>query len=500
MSRLLGLLAGGLACAGLAACSGGSNLTPFEESDTENIDLVIWWNQGFLPEENAVITELLQAWESQKERETGEDITTELILLDHDNLLQNAVRAIELGDPPDMMFGWDAEESGLIPQLAWEGHLANVSDLVEPLDLSSAVKQAVTYHNNQTGESSYFSVPLGQQAIYIHYWKGLLEDANLSEADVPRQWDDFWQFWQDAQLTLSSAREGERGAQDEGVYGLGLSLSDSGTDLFWAFEQFLEAYGARLINSNRELQLDNPKVREGVTKAIAQFRDFYLNGFIPPEAVIWSDSGNNASFLNGQLLMTVNPTLSIPLTQKLPDSAYNAPSNERYYHNITTIPWPLSPDGTYIHSIITIKQAIVFENAQNPDRAQDFLAFLLQPDNLSRFVLEGNKGRVLPVLESLLDSPTWSNPDDPHLYAAARQMLGPIRPTYQVLNPAYGEVLAQNIWARAILSTIPRQILTRNNFSEEMMGTVPPEQTPESAAIWALDRVSQIISDWEIGG
>jgi multiple sugar transport system substrate-binding protein len=71
-------------------------------------DLVIWWNKGFYAQEDEAIREIIAAFEQS----TGNEV--ELVLQPQDELQGKAEAALELGRPPDFVWGplsfyWVAE-------------------------------------------------------------------------------------------------------------------------------------------------------------------------------------------------------------------------------------------------------------------------------------------------------------------------------------------------------------------------------------------------------
>ena len=93
-------------------------------------------------------------------------------------------------------------------------------------------------------------------------------------------------------------------------------MSPLAGDTFFIFEQFLEAYNVRIVDENGQLLLDNPQVKAGIIEALTEYTNFYKNGYVPPAATQWSNPDNNIAFLSRNLLMTVNPSLSIPGSQR----------------------------------------------------------------------------------------------------------------------------------------------------------------------------------------
>ena len=172
-------------------------------------------------------------------------------------------------------------------------------------------------------------------------------------------------------------------------------------------------------------------------------------------------TGNNVSLLSRKSLMTVNHTLSAPGSQRS--------DNETYYKKLATVVWPSKPDGSSMRYVVEIKQAIVLAQSTHQKMAKDFLTFLAQPNNLSAYT-KGAQGRYLPVMPELLNDPFWKDQQDTHISVAVEQLQN-TRPAYQVLNPAYGEVAAQNVWGQ-IMNKIALGELDSNSAADEAIQTI----------------------------
>jgi multiple sugar transport system substrate-binding protein len=426
-------------------------------ADQEGGKLRVLWNQGFFVEEDDVIRTIVSDWE----KENGVEV--DLTFLNQDDGLKNIEETLNVGNPPDVAFNW-ALNFSLTPRLAWEGQLADVSTVVEPAkDLySPSALQSVDLMNHVTGKRSYYAVPIEQQTIHIFYRRDLLAQAGLKEEDIPQEWAPFWEFWKQAQDKLR-----EQG--NDKVYAIGLSMSAGATDTNFQFEQTLQAFGVRLINEEGQLQLKDPKVRQGIIDAFTWYTDFYKEGYVPPRAVDWLDPDNNSSLLNGETIMTPNPTLSIPASQKS--------DPEFYSEKLATLEYPHTPGGEPMAYLVSVKHAIIFEKSKNKELAKKFLADLIQPKNLALYV-EGSQGRWFPVMPQQLDDPFWTDPADPHIPVAVKQFGADTYPFYQVLNPAHSEVQAQNVWGKGI-----RRILD---------GATPEQATDETIAT-----IEKIFAEWE---
>lgn len=456
---------------GLVTCSGASNnsnITTTNKSISDTQNFRIWWPQGFLTEENALVAQLVEGWK----KESGQEAILSLVPA---NLLDSEVaKAIDKDNPPDFLYSTTAD-TNLFPKLAWKNQLADVSDVITPIkDFYLPVAlQTVNYQNGTTKERHYYAAPIGQQTVHIFYWRNLLEEAGFKDTDIPQEWDKYWQFWETVQKNLRA----KRGVNN--IYGLALAMSDIGTDTFLGFEEFLEAYDVKVLNNDGKLVLDSPENQDKVIKALRKYTDFYTGGYVPPKAIEWSDSGNNISFLESQSVMTVNSTLSIPLTQKLPKNKYNEPSRDLYFNKIVTTNLPNRPDGSDLKSILGIKQVVIFENSKHKEAAKSFMKYLLRPEIIGKFIREGSKGRMIPVMPQLLEDPFWKEAD-PHFASAINQLLKQsTRPSYEAINPAYSVVLEENIWSKAILSIAKDQV------------------SPEQAASKAIAKIVDIFANWK---
>ena len=455
--RSLGITVGFLG--GLLGACAGDSQAPSTPSTLSSPVLRIFWNQGFYPEEDQALEQVINQWQAET------DIPVELSLYSSDDILNQTAIALENGDPPDIVFAHRADYT-LGPRWAWEGKLADVSDVIEPVkELYSPTALAAAYLYNKTEDKrSYYGVPIEQQTIHIHYWRDLLTQAGMTEAEIPNDWNGFWTFWKQTQDKLRQNGDAE-------IYGLGLPLSIQASDTYYQFEQILDAYDIELLDDKGQLQLNRPQVRQALIAALDWTIQFYQDGYVPSDATHWLDSDNNISFLNQNTLMTPNPSLSIPASQRDDD--------DLYLKRIATREFPDEPDGEPISYLVTVKQALIFAAAQNPQAAKDFLTYLVQPEQLGNYV-KGSSGRWFPVMPGLLEDAFWKDSKDPHVSVAVRQFQQrPTHPLNHALNPAYSQVQAENVWGQAIAAVIEAGV------------------SPEDAVDQAIADIQRIFAEWE---
>jgi multiple sugar transport system substrate-binding protein len=432
-----------------------SNINTATKTQRDDV-LRVWWNRGYYPEETEAIQQIINEWQKQS------GIKVELTSYAEKDLAKATQNAVEDGGLPDILYNYSADWT-LYPRYAWENRLVDVSDIVEPLKnwFSPIALESVYYKNRVTQKRSYYAVPFGEQSTYIHYWKDILKTGGLTERDIPAQWDKFWKFWETTQNTLNQH-------QSKALKSIGITSSQVATDTFCDFEYFLEAYNVKLLDKSGNLKIDNLKTKQGIILALKQFSEIYKNGYAPLQVIDWEDPDNNKAFLSREVLLTLNPSLSIPSSQR--------DDSELYYNKMGTVDWPRKTDGSPIAHLISVKQAVIFSTSKKQRAAKDLLSFFVQPKNLERY-LKNNKGRYIPPMPKLLDTKFWSNQKDSHVTVAKSQLKNS-RLFYQVLNPAYSEVNAQNIWGMAIRHIIHDGL------------------SPEKAADQAISQITKIFADW----
>ena len=440
-------------------CSNGTNLDPELTQNPAPVtnELSIWWEQGFNRDEDEAIQRIVNDWQKQ----TGN--TVKLSFFPNSGLIDKAERALKTGNPPDILMAPKAERI-LYPRLAWQGKLENVADIIEPIEeqYPQNILKGITYYNAKDDLRSYYGIPIYQATMSIFYWQSLLTSIGLTPKDIPQDWDGFWQFWQQAQTKLN--------AQNKNIYGLGLPLSGnkSADDTHYFFEQILEAYDLNLLDK-QGLSI-NSIVRQGIIDRLSWYAKMYRQGYIPPDAVKWSNTDNNRNLLNQSILMTPNGSLSIPATVRQ--------DADTYFNQLAIADFPNKPSGKPMRYQIFIRQAVIFKDSPQQSLAKKFLRYFIQPEVTVNY-LKATGSRNQPVQNSVWSDPYWQDTQDPYLVAIAKILTGEhTRLSYIVDNPAYSQVLAENIWGKALTKVTAEKI------------------SPEQAADEAIAKIKAIFAQW----
>ncbi|HEY2526556.1 MAG TPA: ABC transporter substrate-binding protein [Xanthobacteraceae bacterium] len=421
-----------------------------------------WWNQGFVPEEDASFRAMVAAYEKQ----SGNKIDYSLIPTGP--LMQKIVSSLTSGDVPDVI-SHDTQAATVIPQNAWKDKLVDLSDIVDPLQsqLHPTAYLASRYYNSVTKARGAYQAPFKTAVLPFHIWNSLVEKAGLKVADAPKTWDAFWNYFKPVQDKL-------RGQGMRGVYSLGLQPTTNGpADGNNVFNYFLAAYGGYdIITADGRPHLDDPAVKEAVTKSIAFITTAFKQGYVPPGALDWGDADDNNAFHARQIVMDLDGTISTELAMIRDAEKYN---------DVVTMDLPSDNAGNPIASPLEVGGAAIPKGAKNVAVGKEFLQYVIQPKVAGAY-LKAGLARWLPAIPSIVkDDPWWTDPKDPHRLPYVQQgVLGKTVPRHYAFNPGISEANAAQIWGSAHASVI------RENVS------------PEAAAEAALKRIGSILAKYPV--
>jgi multiple sugar transport system substrate-binding protein len=123
--------------------------------------------------------------------------------------------------------------------------------------------------------------------------------------------------------------------------------------------------------------------------------------------------------------------------------------------------------------------AVVFKDAEHVATAKEFVRFLVAEGWLAHY-LDFSAERFLPPMPSLIDSPFWLDPSDPHRMAAVMQISSrPMEYDYQIVTGdwRYGRIGQEHVWAKAVHRVAADGI------------------SPEQAVDEAIARIKQILRE-----
>jgi multiple sugar transport system substrate-binding protein len=404
--------------------------------------LVVYFAKGFYPAEDKAVDELVAKFQ----KKTG--VKVELSRYAPQEMIPKTVAALDAGAPPDVVYG-DVFDFQVAGKWAYEGRLEDLSDILTPMKgefLPNTLETTYMY-NDKTKKRAYYAFPLKRQTMHIQYWKDMLADAGFKEADIPKDWKGYFNFW------CSKVQAGYRKKTGKRVYSVGSPMGVDSSDSFYSFLTYMDAYNVKLVDDDGRLQVDRKDVRQGLVNAVRDYSETIAKGCTPPSAINWKDPDNNVSFHNKTIIMTHNATISI--ASKWLDDMNNdklkpeerATAKKNYEELIATAGFPNKPDGKPMQYRSAVKVGVIFENAKNKKRGKEFVAFLMQDENLTPYV-EGALGRWYPVTKSGAARKFWT--EDPHRKVVHDQFSAGTVPFEFTKNWKFTILNNENVWAKAM--------------------------------------------------
>jgi multiple sugar transport system substrate-binding protein len=425
--------------------------------------LTVWWAKGFYKSEDDALYEAIKKYEAK----TG--VKIELSQYAPQEMIPKTVAALDAGTPPDVAYA-DVYDFQVASKWAFEGKLEDLSDVIGPIKdkfLKGTVETTYLY-NDKTKKKAYYAFPLKQQTMHIQYWKSMLAEAGFKESDIPKDWKAYWDFWCDKVQPAHRSKTGKK------TYAVGQPLGVDSSDAFYSFLTFADAYNVKLVDDNGKLLVDDPKVRAALVNTVRDYSSIRTRGCTPPSSTNWKDPDNNVAFFNNTILLTHNATISI--AAKWLDDANNpnltaeqrATARKNYDENVATAGFPNKPDGSPMIYRAAVKVGVIFENSKNKKRAKEFVALLMQDDNLTPYV-EGSLGRWYPVTKFGTQSKFWQA--DPHRKTVQAQFNAGTTPFEFTKNYKFTVLNNENVWAKAT-SRVINDGWTPEKATDEMIARI----------------------------
>lgn len=404
--------------------------------------LTVWWVKGFYKAEDDALFAAIKKYE-----EKHKGVKIELSQYPVQDMIPKTVAALDSGSPPDVAYA-DVYDFQVAGKWAFDGKLEDISSVINPMRARFAPNTAETafLYNDVTKTRAYYAFPMKQQTMHIEYWVDMLNEAGFKESDIPTAWKDYWSFWCDKVQPAHRQKTGNR------TFGIGQPLGVDSSDSFYSFLTFMDAYNVKLVNDSGKLLVDDPQVRAGLIGALTDYTQPYTKGCTPPSSTSWKDPDNNVAFHNKTTLLTHNATISI--AAKWLDDMNNASlkpedretAKKNYTERIRTAGFPNKPDGSKMVYRAAVKVGVVFNQAKNKARAKEFVAFLMQEENLTPYV-EGSLGRWFPVTKTAQQRPFWKA--DSHRTAVYNQFMNGTVNFEFTKNYKFTILNNENVWAKA---------------------------------------------------
>ena len=404
--------------------------------------LTVWWVKGFYKAEDEALFAAIKKYEDKHK-----GVKIELSQYPIQDMIPKTVAALDSGNPPDVAYA-DVYDFQVTGKWAFDGKLEDISSVINPIRARFAPNTVETafLYNDQAKTRAYYAFPMKQQTMHIQYWADMLAEAGFKESDIPTAWKDYWSFWCDKVQPAYRQKTGNR------TFGIGQPLGVDSSDSFYSFLTFMDAYNVSLVSDSGKLLVDDPKVRAGLISALTDYTQIYARGCTPPSSTSWKDPDNNVAFHNKTTVLTHNATISI--AAKWLDDMNNAAlkpedreiAKKNYTERIRTAGFPNKPDGSKMVYRAAIKTGVVFSQAKNKARAKEFVAFLLQEENLTPYV-EGSLGRWFPVMKAAQQRPFWKA--DPHRTAVYNQFTAGTVNFEFTKNYKFTVLNNENVWAKA---------------------------------------------------
>src|SRR4030095_14275596 len=140
-----------------------------------------------------------------------------------------------------------------------------------------------------------------------------------------------------------------------------------------------------------------------------------------------------------------------------------AAGKKAYEEDIVTASFPKAPDGSTIRYRSDVKTGLVFTAAKNKAEGKQFIAFLLQEENVRPYV-EGALGRWFPVTKASQESPFWQA--DKHRKPVYAQCKAGTPPFEFTKNYKFTILNNENVWAKAMNRVVNEKVSVEKAVDE----------------------------------
>ena len=116
--------------------------TPLALDSSNKRDLLVWWSEGYYPEETDAVEAITSKWE----KESGKKVN--LVFFNDGEISQRATEILNGGPKPDLLYGYSVGDSHG-PSLAYRGFVVKTDDVINAFveDYSPGIIENVTFLN-----------------------------------------------------------------------------------------------------------------------------------------------------------------------------------------------------------------------------------------------------------------------------------------------------------------------------------------------------------------
>ncbi len=364
------------------------------------------------------------------------DITVVFETTSDEGYAPQLAAAFSSGEVPDIVTH--------LPSFAVQSYYAN--GLVEPFNDVIEAIGADDYFPGandvfQAADGNYCGTGIGNSAANMMWLrKDLMQQAGIESA--PTTWDEM--------------RTAVTAMQTGGLYGAPLPYgANSMTSLI--FIGFIHQAGGQVFSPDLEVAIDN----EGTRNALEFYRE--MREFCPPGATNYSWGESLTAFVSGA---TATGIYTGRVLANVRDQ------NPSIADHITCVTYPRMSEDIAPWTFNDFPSVFIPAQSQQKDAAKLFAAFLFDPEGYIQ-QLHAAPGHVLPVLQSINNSPLYQDNDIIQKYAPEVELMaasaaGGYNLGYESADHASNEKAGEIIGSNVISELVQRVVLNGDNVDEAL--------------------------------
>ena len=195
-----------------------------------------------------------------------------------------------------------------------------------------------------------------------------------------------------------------RGKGMRKMYAMGPQITTVGpNDGNGLFAHFMIANGgADIVTKDGKLHTEDPQVREAAIKSVDFMTNAYKEGYVPPEALSWTDADDNNAYHEKLFVMDFDGSLSTELAM--------IKDKKAYLEEMVTVGLPNYERRQADARAGRRRRRLHPKGAKNLEVAKDFARFFMQPEVMNEN-LKGGLGRAVPSIPAIVkQDPWWPDP------------------------------------------------------------------------------------------